>query len=181
MQVLGIGIAGLGVVACCAAFTARRRRINSANARYEMLRMTEEALESSENSLDEDYNAMVAAEEEARRQAEDVAAAAAAARRPPPPEEDLLGGFAVRAELATPAGATPCCGSCSATPAGCSTADSSTTQWIDEMNAEIAEFDAITSVAGQPRASTGSRPSDGGAGWQEAMEAELRQQLSSPR
>ena len=87
-----------------------------------------------------------------------------------PEQEDLLN-FSIAEEgagdPATPS--RPSCGSASATSAS----------WVDEMNAELAEFDNLTSglrqgVAGMALGS----PSD--PQWERRLEAELQAQLKTP-
>ena len=47
--------------------------------------------------------------------------------------------------------------------------------WVEEMNAELAEFDALTGLRATPAADA-----DGGPAWETRMEAELQAAIASP-
>ena len=137
---------------------ARRRK---KEMRYELLSMAEESLES-ENSLEADE--MFEEEDEEQLQ-------------PPPPEQDDLLDFSGRGGVAPVVTPSSCAGSELGSPAAAhsaarvSTVGSTTSAgWVDEMNAELAEFDALTAMA----------PGDASPSWKETMEAELDQHLQTP-
>lgn len=85
--------------------------------------------------------------------------APAPAPLPALPEEQLLD-FSDDGAVATPA----------CPPSG---GTSTSAAWVNEMDAELAEFDALTAGVGPGGAAAGH-------GWQAMMEAELQQQLATP-
>jgi len=124
--------------------------------RYEALATSDQPIESDEDEDFEEVDGQTVAE-----------AAAAEAQLPVESADDDLLDFSIsRADPVS----TPLTGQ-----RGSSAALSTTSaSWVEEMNAELAEFDALTAQVGVGGASPGGA-------WEKGMEAELQSRLVSPQ
>jgi hypothetical protein len=164
---MGAATAGLACCCCGGAIALVRRYLQAdrrAQQRYQALATTD-AVESDDDD-DEylDVDGAGAEAEDAGGRGEHGSEDTAAAKV----DEDLLD-FSLNPPASTPPGFPA--HAAGVTPAAMSATSAS---WVDEMNAELAEFDALTSQV------SGGEMSTPTSNWESGLEAELQQKLVTP-